>query len=53
MAMPVIQIIEWLSTLEPDDEVGVGEGGLDLRVNTEESEEYLEIGGMPTEDDDE
>ena len=45
MAEQARDVINWLRTLEPDDEVGIDEGGLTLVVKG--SEAYYEIGGMP------
>jgi len=52
MAMQVSEIREWLDTLNDDDLVGVDDGGLCLRV-VDNSAPYLEIGGMPDEEEDE
>lgn len=46
MAASVSEIVEWLKTLHPDDEVGIDDGGLALR-SMNEPDAYLEIGGMP------
>lgn len=51
MAMQAREIEEWIKTLDPDDQVGVDEGGLTLVV--EGSDACLEIGGMPLESEDE
>lgn len=50
MAMTVREIQEWLKTLKPTDRVGVDDGGLCLCVVGDE-EPYLEIGGLPADDD--
>jgi len=44
------QIIEWLNTLPEAACVGVDDGGLCLRTDAD-PEAYLEIGGMPAEDE--
>jgi hypothetical protein len=44
------QIIDWLNTLPEEACVGVDDGGLCLRVDCD-PEAYLEIGGMPEEDE--
>jgi hypothetical protein len=43
--MPKQEIIDWLNSLPDGAEVGVDEGGLCLRVETDEVP-YLEIGGL-------
>ena len=45
--MTVREIREWLDGLHEDEEVGIDEGGLCLRVVNREAEEWLEIGGLP------
>lgn len=57
MALKAIEIIDWLNSLDEDDEVGIDEGGLML-VAVSDPATYLEVGGMPEEsesrvDDDE
>lgn len=49
MSMTVKDVQEWLSTLDPEDEVGVDEGGLTLQSVNEEYAR-LEIGGLPEEE---
>jgi hypothetical protein len=44
--MPVKEIRKWLDRLKPSDMVGVDDGGLALRVESD-PEEYIELGGMP------
>lgn len=44
--MPVQEIINWLSTLPMDAEVGIDEGGLALQV-VNSPDIYLELGGLP------
>ena len=51
MAMQVKEIVEWLSTLDENDHVGVDDGGLCLCV-VEDPEVYCEIGGMPEGEED-
>ena len=46
MSMTVGEVREWLDTLSDDDEVGIDDGGLSLRVVGGE-DFYLEIGGLP------
>jgi len=48
MAMKVIDIQDWLNTLDEDDEVGIDEGGLML-VAASDREAYCEVGGLPEE----
>ena len=48
--MSVREVKRWLDTLDPDECVGVDEGGLTL-VN-ETGKAYLEVGGLPDPDDD-
>ena len=43
--MTVCEVREWLDGLNDDDEVGIDDGGLCLRVC--DREEWLEIGGLP------
>ncbi len=50
MSMDVKEIKDWLDTLDPDDGVGVDEGGLCLVVEGE-PDCYLEIGGIPLPED--
>ena len=50
MAMPAHEVASWIKTLKKDDMIGIDEGGLVLCVAG--SVAYLEIGGMPREDDD-
>jgi len=50
MSMTVKDIQQWLSTLEQEDEVGVDDGGLTLQA-VGFPEIYLEIGGLPEEED--
>ena len=49
MSMTVKDVVAWLSTLDPEDEVGVDEGGLTLQ-SVDQPEAYLEIGGLPEEE---
>lgn len=51
MAMPVRELRGWLDTLGDDQLVGVDEGGLCLVV-AGDPEPYLEIGGMPDDEED-
>ena len=51
MAMQVVQLREWLATLNDDQLVGVDDGGLCLRV-VDDPEPYCEIGGLPEDEDD-
>jgi len=44
MAATVKEIQEWLATLDPDDSVGIDEGGLELVA--EKDGAYFEIGGI-------
>ena len=44
------EISAWLGTLPAGAQVGVDDGGLCLRVDCD-PEAYLEIGGMPVEDE--
>jgi len=50
MAMKRSAIQKWISTLPGDPEIGVDEGGLCLRV-VGDPDPYLEIGGIPVEDE--
>lgn len=50
MAMKVSEIQDWLNTLDEDDVVGIDESGLTL-VSASDPEAFLEVGGMPEEDD--
>jgi hypothetical protein len=50
--MNVMEVQRWLETLSRFDEVGVDEGGLTLR-SLLQPKAYLEIGGMPEEEDEE
>ena len=48
MSMMVSELVEWLGTLDPDDEIGIDDGGLSLVTR---DTAYLEVGGMnPNED---
>lgn len=47
--MSVRELREWLSTLDPDDSVGVTDGGLALA--TEDGESWVEVGGLPEDSD--
>ena len=51
MSMTVGEIKEWLKVLDDCDEVGVDEGGLCLRVVGLDDTVYLEIGGIPEEEE--
>lgn len=46
MAEKVSAIQHWLATLRPDQEVGIDDGGLCLRV-VDDPFPYYEIGGLP------
>jgi hypothetical protein len=46
MAMQAREILRWLATLNPSEEVGIDDGGLCLRAADDETV-YLEVGGMP------
>jgi len=50
MSMTVKDVQAWLSTLDQEDEVGVDEGGLTLQ-SVNDYEAYLEVGGLPEEDE--
>jgi type II secretory pathway component PulM len=50
MSMPIKEILRWLNTLDPEQEVSVDDGGLTLVV-TDYPDEYLEIGGIPDGDE--
>jgi hypothetical protein len=52
MAMFVEDIKAWLNTLDDDTLVGIDDGGLCLQETTN-TENYLEVGGIPEEDDEE
>ena len=52
MAMSVSDVLRWLKTLDPDDEVAVDEGGLEL-ISMKDPHVYLEVGGVPEDEDDE
>ena len=52
MAMTVQEIREWLDTLSDEDEVGVDDTGLTLRV-VGDLDSYCEVGGLPEEDKEE
>lgn len=43
--MSAQELIEWAQSLNPDDQVGVDDGGLTLRVYG--GGNWLEIGGLP------
>jgi len=45
------QVQEWVALLNPDDAVAIDEGGLTLVVVGREDEAYLEVGGIPLDDD--
>lgn len=47
--MPKEEIIAWLQRLPPGIMVGIDEGGLTLQ--TEDESAYLEVGGIPLEDE--
>jgi hypothetical protein len=51
MAMTVREIRAWLDSLAPEARVGVDEGGLILAVVGNVDDEYLEVGGIPEEDE--
>jgi hypothetical protein len=51
MSMNVKEIKRWLDTLSDLDEVGVDEGGLTL-CSVNHPNVYVEIGGIPSDDDD-
>lgn len=50
MAMNKSELIEWLNTLDDDDDVGISDGGLSLVVVGDEGC-YLEVGGVPLDGD--
>ena len=52
MAMSVSDVLRWLKTLDPDDEVAVDEGGLEL-VSMKDPHAYLEVGGISDDPDEE
>jgi hypothetical protein len=43
----VAKLSDWINTLEPEEMIGIDEGGLSLVVL--DSRAYYEIGGMPKE----
>lgn len=43
MSMTVREVRAWLSSLDDDDKVGIGEDGMTLRP-VHEQESYLEVG---------
>ena len=45
------EVRKWLESLGPDDLIAIDEGGLTLVVIGSEEEAYLEIGGVPLDDD--
>ena len=47
--MQVKEIKQWLNTLDESEWIGIGEGGLTLE--TEDGEAYLEVGGLPDEEE--
>lgn len=49
----VKQLREWLDTLKDDSSIGIDDGGLTLyEVQDEEpTEAYIEVGGLPEEED--
>lgn len=51
MSMIVKDIVDWLNTLDPFDCVGVDDGGLCLRCEERPEDAWLEIGGLPEEED--
>ncbi len=51
MSMYKHDIIRWLQTLPDDSHVGTDEGGNEL-VCEEDQSLYLEIGGLPEDDND-
>lgn len=44
------ELIAWLNSIDAD-EVGIDEGGMNLVVEGREDEVYIEVGGVPTEED--
>lgn len=55
MAMSVAEVSRWLATLEPGSSVAVSEDGntlVELDADGDETAAYLEIGGIPDDDDD-
>jgi hypothetical protein len=48
--MAKAEILKWVNALPDEAQIGIDEGGLHLIVD--ESEDYLEVGGMPEEDGD-
>lgn len=49
MAMWRKDVKNWLNTLDWNANIAIDEGGLALVVVGKETEEYLEIGGIPEE----
>lgn len=49
--MDVQQVRHWLESLDSNDEVGIDEGGLSLRIVRDGilMDEYCEVGGIPEE----
>jgi hypothetical protein len=45
------EVQEWLESLIPDDTVAIDDGGLTLAVVGREDEAYLEVGGIPRDND--
>lgn len=48
------EVLEWLETLDDDSGVAIDEGGLclvEIDENGEETESYIEVGGIPDEED--
>lgn len=53
--MDVTEVKLWLDTLSPDSSVAIDDGGLQLveiDANGQQTESYVEIGGIPLDDDD-
>ena len=47
MSTNVMELMRWLNTLNPLEEVAIDEGGLYLRAVFYDKKAYLEVGGMP------
>lgn len=50
MAITVKELGDWLTTLQDDDLVAIDDGGLVLQ-SVENPEVYIEIGGIPEEEE--
>lgn len=51
MAMTVGEVKEWLNSLDDDDLVGIDDGGLALVSVNNPEDIFIEIGGVPEEED--